>query len=52
MFLIGLGPGIGEGLAGLGLDPGGGALWESGEAAAFVDQDFEGLGVLVAAAGV
>ncbi|MFD7591284.1 hypothetical protein ACFV84_38275 [Kitasatospora sp. NPDC059811] len=37
-----MGPGIGEGLAGLDFHPGGGALWEGGEPAAFVDEDFEG----------
>ncbi|MBV2153184.1 hypothetical protein [Kitasatospora sp. SUK 42] len=52
VFLVGLVPGVGEGLAGFDVDPLGGVLWEGGEAAAFVDEDFEGFGVFVVAAGV
>ncbi|KJS63811.1 hypothetical protein VM95_00810 [Streptomyces rubellomurinus] len=40
-FLVGHGPGVGKGLAGLDLDPGGGALWQGSEAAALVNQGLE-----------
>ncbi|MEV4616060.1 hypothetical protein AB0K43_26220 [Kitasatospora sp. NPDC049258] len=52
VFLVCSDPGIGEGLAGFDVDPSGRALREGSKAASFVDDDFEGFGVLVVPAGV